>query len=243
MKYLVAWVTLTFVGLLFVWVLFARGTFTGTVHGRVRTPQGESSANVSVTLRSRKGVNVLLTRTDLRGRYRFDGISPGEYLIEAVDVSSTFGALELVTLGAGDEITQDIRLKVRGMLTEIQVTAAGMPQTLREVAKAVDVLDNSEIRQRAEYAIFEAMRNIPGVRVKQSGGPGALTSIQARGMRQYDTALLIDGLRLRDAAGTQGSATSFYENLVVIWIFNLRFTRDGRSDQPFVTYRGWPDVW
>ena len=215
--------------LIFVCTLLTRGALAEVVHGRVYFPEGQNGSNVAITLRSRKSLSVVSVRTDTDGRYRFENITPGEYLLEAVDNSSTFGALVLILLRLDKNITRNIELKVRGMPTEIQVTASGVPQILSEVSKAADVLDSSEIRRRAEYAILEAIRNMPGVRVKQSGGPGALASIETRGLRHYDTSLLIDGLRLRDAAGTQGSATSFYENLVVLDIERIEFVRGSGS--------------
>ena len=48
----------------------------------------------------------------------------------------------------------------------------------------------------------------------ERGGPGSLTSIQIRGLRSQDTVLLVDGVRLRDAAELQGSATSLMQDLV-----------------------------
>ncbi|MBH00063.1 MAG: hypothetical protein CMN58_06945 [Solibacterales bacterium] len=215
--------------LIFACTVLIRGAFAEMVHGRVHFPEGQDGSNVAVTLRSRKGLSVVSTRTDTKGWYRFENMTPGEYLLEANDVSSTFGASVLILLRPDENITRNIELKVRGMPTEIQVTASGIPQILSEVSKAADVLDGNEIRRRAEHTILEAIRNIPGVRVKQSGGPGSLASIETRGLRHYDTSLLIDGLRLRDAAGTQGSATSFYENLVVLDTERIEFVRGSGS--------------
>ena len=209
--------------------LLARGEKPGAVHGRVTAPQGGHAAGVSLTLRPRQGLFALSTRAGAAGVYRFDNVAPGEYLLEAVDDSSTFGAWARLTLRRGEEVKLDIRLKVRGTPTEIQVTASGAPRTLYEVAKAADAIDGGEISRRVEYAVPEAVRGIPGVRVKQSGGPGALTSIETRGLRSYDTALVVDGLRLRDAAGPQGSAASFYENLLIVDSERVEFLRGSGS--------------
>jgi iron complex outermembrane receptor protein len=54
----------------------------------------------------------------------------------------------------------------------------------------------------------------PGVRVQQLGGPGAYTTIQIRGLRVEDTAVLVDGLRLRDASATQADASGLIEDLL-----------------------------
>ena len=57
---------------------------------------------------------------------------------------------------------------------------------------------------------------LPGIRVQSLGGPGSLTTIQTRGLRSHDTAVLIDGMRFRDAASPQGDATGFLSNLTTV---------------------------
>ncbi len=211
------------------WGPWARAASPGSVSGLVTDPREEAAADISMTLRPRNGNRSFSTFTGSRGVYRFANVAPGHYLLEAADGSSTFGASELLTLRPGEEVTRDIRLRVRGTPTEVQVTASGTPRVLYEVAKAAEAVDGAEISRRGEYAIAEAIRNLPGVRVKQSGGPGALMSIQTRGLRNHDTALLIDGLRFRDAAGLEGDATAFYENLLVVDTERVEFLRGSGS--------------
>jgi iron complex outermembrane receptor protein len=54
----------------------------------------------------------------------------------------------------------------------------------------------------------------PSVRVQQLGGPGAFTSVQIRGLRDEDTSVLVDGMRLRDASATQADASGLIEDLL-----------------------------
>ena len=108
-----------------------------------------------------------------------------------------------------------MRLEVAGVSTEVVVTAADAPQTVDEVSKAVTVVGRRELEDRDEATIAEALRTVPGLRVQQLGGPGALTSIKTRGLRSQDTSLLVDGLRFRDPAAAQGDATSFLADFTV----------------------------
>src|SRR5262249_54285709 len=57
--------------------------------------------------------------------------------------------------------------------------------------------------------------DVAGLRVQQLGGPGSTTYFKVRGLRNADTAVLVDGLRLRDAAGTQADASGVLQDLVV----------------------------
>ena len=84
-----------------------------------------------------------------------------------------------------------------------------------EVSKAITVVSEREMEERDEYSIAEALRTVPGLRVQQLGGPGALISIKTRGLRNQDTAVLIDGLRFRDPTSPQGDASGFLSDLVV----------------------------
>ncbi|MGH9962962.1 MAG: TonB-dependent receptor, partial [Pyrinomonadaceae bacterium] len=59
----------------------------------------------------------------------------------------------------------------------------------------------------------EALRGTPGLRVQQQGSPGTLTSLRFRGQRNFDTAILLDGLRIRDSADINGSAFPFITDL------------------------------
>ena len=54
------------------------------------------------------------------------------------------------------------------------------------------------------------------MRIQTLGGPGSFTRIMTRGLRPQDTAITIDGLRFRDAATTQGDATPFLQDLVLL---------------------------
>ena len=115
--------------------------------------------------------------------------------------------------------TLDIALQLSGFRSSVVVTASDTAQTVDEVSKALTVVDRQEIEERDETAIPESLRIVPGLRVQQLGGPGSFTSIKIRGLPSEDTAVLIDGLRFRDAGSTQGDASGFLEDL----------DRDGRQ--------------
>jgi iron complex outermembrane receptor protein len=75
------------------------------------------------------------------------------------------------------------------------------------------VLDNQTIETKREIGLSESLRGVPGVRVQQQGSPGALTSVRLRGQRPWDTAVLLDGLRVRDASDINGSFVPFFPDL------------------------------
>jgi iron complex outermembrane receptor protein len=109
------------------------------------------------------------------------------------------------------------------------ITASDTPQTVDEVSKALTVVGDQEIDERDELAIPEALRVVPGLRVQQLGGPGSLTSIKTRGLPSEDTAVLIDGIRFRDAAAPQGDASGFLEDLIVTNVSRVEVLRGSGS--------------
>src|SRR4030095_106353 len=146
---------------------------------------------------------------------RFEHLYPGDYVLEVSQIGFS-NATHTVQIEKGTPASLDIVLEVGGLNETVMVTSSGTPQTVDEVSKAVSVVGAQEIDQRREISIAEALRTVPGLRAQQYRSPGAFTRIQSRGLRDTDTAILIDGLRLRDASTTQGDATSFIEELFVV---------------------------
>ncbi len=107
-------------------VLLPAGTFTGTlVQSDGVTPVG---ANVEVTL-AEAATPTLITRrerTDDTGRWRFDLVAPGPYVIEAADLAGN-RARAVATAVAGTESNIPLAYLGRGTVTGIVRSGAGQP--------------------------------------------------------------------------------------------------------------------
>jgi vitamin B12 transporter len=200
----------------------------GTMVGRVTDSQGAAMQGATLTLYARATNTRATTVTDAHGAYRFERLPEGDYVVEAT--SAGFGRFSRTfRLERGATGTLDFALEIAGVSETVLVTAVGRPQTVDEVSKALSVVTSEEIERRGEYSLGEALRTVPGLRVQQLGGPGTLMRIQTRGLRDSDTAILVDGLRLRDAASTQGDATSFIEELFTVSSDRLEVLRGSGS--------------
>ncbi len=206
---------------------FTPGLKADSVKGHVLDPDGLAVANAQLQLFDRNGGVRRRAMSDAEGAYAFVNLPGGNYLLdgEAPDAAMT-GSREVVI--RGDE-TVDLELAISSADVEVIVTSSGTPLLLTEVAKAVDVVDSEDMALRDEFALGEALRAVPGVRVRQSGGPGSFTSLQTRGMRTSDTALLIDGLRFRDATGSQGDASAFFQDMTIVDTERIEFLRGSGS--------------
>jgi vitamin B12 transporter len=182
--------------------------------GTVKDPQERPVPNAALTLVSRSGSAESATTSDAAGGYRFRGLAEGNYLVRAEAPGFAPFLADDVHLGEGATETRDIVLKVAGVREEVVVTASSTPQTAAEVSKAMTVIDRADAEARDNSALSDVVDLAPSVRVQQLGGPGAFTTIQIRGLRDEDTAVLVDGLRLRDASATQADASGLIEDLL-----------------------------
>jgi iron complex outermembrane receptor protein len=186
-----------------------------TIQGSITDPQGRAVKGASVRLYARSNNAAILTASGGDGAYRLSA-APGAYLLEAGAPEFGLATIETVRLEAGRETVHNVQLELSSLLTRVVVTASGNAETAEEVSKASDVVDAQQMRDRHEFSLAESLRNVPGLRVQQLGGPGSATSIKIRGLRSYDTSVLIDGLRFRDAASTQSDASAFLQDFVVV---------------------------
>lgn len=207
----------------------AQGRGGTSLKGLVKDPQGAILPNATVTLYAREHTFRVSTYTDSTGTYRFEKLAPGEYLVEAEAEGLASASAQQVVVERGQAATLDLRLELSGVRSTVVVIASDTPQSVDEVSKAVTVVEREEIDERDEAAISEALRTVPGLRVQQLGGPGSFTSIKTRGLRNEDTAVLIDGLRFRDAAAPQGDASGFLEDLIVTNVSRVEVLRGSGS--------------
>jgi outer membrane cobalamin receptor len=185
-----------------------------SLHGNVFDPQHSAVPGAQVTLTSRDNTYRDVATAGAEGEYEFRGVPPGRYLLEAV--AEGFGASQTRTVDfTGGHQQVDLHLPVAALRTQVVVTASGTSQTTDEVSKALTVVDAETVNTRDEWALSDALRDVPGVRVERLGGPAALTSIRTRGLRPEDTALLVDGFRIRDVAAPQGDASGFLSDILM----------------------------
>ena len=187
---------------------------SGSVAGVVTDPSGAAVGRAVVTLFARDNSLRLTTHTNRQGGYRFVSVAPAEYLIEVDARHFAPAAAKAVRVEAGKTSVLDVGIELARVRTKVVVTSSGTARTAEEVSKALDTIDAEQIERRAGFSLAQALRGVAGLRVQQQRGPGSLTTIQIRGLRSQDTAVLVDGLRLRDAADVQGAATPLIQDLM-----------------------------
>jgi vitamin B12 transporter len=100
------------------------------------------------------------------------------------------------------------RTDTTATLQPVVVTATRLPTSSSSVSQPVTVLNGGELRARGVSTVAEALREVPGATVVQSGSYGGITSLFLRGGESRYTKVLIDGTPINAVGGSQ-----FFENL------------------------------
>ena len=86
-------------------------------------------------------------------------------------------------------------------LAPITVTATRLPVEWRDAPAAITVITGQELRARGITRLTDALRDVPGASVVQSGSFGSQSAVFLRGGESDYTKVLIDGVPVNDAGG------------------------------------------
>ena len=201
---------------------------SSSISGRITDEHIASVVGAEVQIRSRAGAQ-LITITDNNGAYVFKNLAADEYLLEVRAKGFAVFTSTEITVNRGQSLTNDVHLQVEAVSENVVVTATGTPQRVDEISKAISTLDEQSIEARRELTLAESLRGIPGLRVQQQGSLGELTTLRLRGQRNFDTAILFDGLRVRDASDINGSAVVIIPDLLATDLDRVEVLRGSGS--------------
>src|SRR4051812_11684607 len=134
-----------------------------------------------------------------------------------------------------------------GRLGTVVVSASKVPRPADALTQAVTVLSGDDLRARGVTRVTDALREVPGAMLVQSGSYGALTSLFLRGGESRYTKVLIDGVPVNAPGGSfdfshlttdnidrieivRGPASVLYGADAVTGIVQI-FTRRGSPDR------------
>ncbi len=195
----------------FLWVGVSAQT-NAIVSGQL-TNDGKIVANTQIRLVSK--TREFTAATDEKGNYRFENIADGDYLLIYGEKRAQ------VKIENGNILIS--------RLAEVVIISSGTIQPISEVSKTVNIIEAEELRNRADFALVETLRTIPGFRVQQLGGFGRTANIKTRGLRNQDTAILIDGIRFRDASSITGDASAFLSDFTLTSVSKIEVLRGSGS--------------
>ncbi|MGA7487215.1 MAG: TonB-dependent receptor plug domain-containing protein, partial [Xanthobacteraceae bacterium] len=80
-----------------------------------------------------------------------------------------------------------------------------IPTPARDIASSVTVITAADIEREQRRTVPDALANVPGLNVVQSGGPGGQTSVFMRGTNSNQVKVLIDGIDASDPSNPNRS--------------------------------------
>lgn len=85
----------------------------------------------------------------------------------------------------------------------IVVSATRIETRVEDSPATIDVVRSGDFEIKQTLRVADALREVPGISVVQSGPPGSLTSVFTRGLRSEHTQVLLDGIPVNQ--GLQGA--------------------------------------
>src|SRR5215469_162601 len=94
-------------------------------------------------------------------------------------------------------------------LPDVAITATRLTQPVSQIGTTVTVIHSQQIQDQKIQQTSDALREVPGVVVTQSGGPGSQTDVSIRGSSTSQVLTLLDGVEVNNG----GSGSFDFANL------------------------------
>ena len=85
------------------------------------------------------------------------------------------------------------------------ISATRVPTPIVEIASSITVVTAADIEARQGRTLADVLKNVPGLNVVQTGGPGGVTSVFIRGTNSNHTKVFIDGVDVSDPSNSTGA--------------------------------------
>lgn len=95
-----------------------------------------------------------------------------------------------------------------------------------ETTSFVEIVSGEEIRERNPHSIVEILNTIPSLSFSSNGGFGQTTGIYLRGLRQINTLIMVDGVRVNDPTNLNGVSL---EHLLPVDIERIEVVKGSQS--------------
>ncbi len=190
------------------WVILAAAFFFlavglaegATLAGKTLDPSGRVVANARVRL-MHDLAPLEETRSDARGHFAFHHLPPGKYLVVANSpgLSGTSGPLRIARRTV--KLTIHLRLRISAVRQQVVVSASLGGALASQLGSSVSVITHRELEDEGVQYLFQALREVPGVVVNETGGPGGVTSVFVRGGSSNYNLVMVDGIPLNEFGG------------------------------------------
>jgi Fe(3+) dicitrate transport protein len=163
----------------------------GIISGVVSDSLGKPADFVNIGLKETRYGTV----TDEKGRYELKAPA-GSYSIQISAVGFRTISRE-VTIISGQRLELNFRLPRKATtLKEVNITAGGTMQDIKDVPGTVNIIDARQIRESGAQSVGQLISRVPGVNYLDEDGRGLKPNIGLRGLdpiRNRNLLVLVDG--------------------------------------------------
>jgi vitamin B12 transporter len=141
---------------------------------------------------------------NLRTRFRVSapGIDLGDAVSKSFSFSVAVAMIGLMPARAAHAAAADA---AAAGADEVVVTATRIPTPESQVASSISIITGDEIEARQLQTLPDVLKDVPGLNVVRSGGPGGQTSVFMRGTNSDHTKVFVDGIDVNDPSSPNAS--------------------------------------
>ncbi|MEW6125879.1 MAG: TonB-dependent receptor [Acidobacteriota bacterium] len=206
--------------LLLTFVTLVNPTFATTITkltGSVKDSRGDAIVDANVVLLTAQQATVASTKTDTQGRFNFDDIPEGNYLliVSAKGFADRREAINTRLSTAEVSVTLEPRIDAE----TVTVTAnTGLVESVENTTQQVNVINEEVIAERAKAVTAQIFTEEAGLHLQRTSP--TVSGVFIRGLVGNKVNAFIDGVRYSNAA-QRGGVSSFFN---LIDVSNLQAT-------------------
>ncbi|MFT4112227.1 TonB-dependent receptor [Silvibacterium sp.] len=169
-----------------------------SVHGTVKDPAGRPLEGIIVAL-LQNGTVITSARTGGDGTFELTSSAHGQFNVLAGGIHFRQVLARTFYGGTFDSVNQDLILEPEWVRESMVTTPTGIPQSQGLASNAVSTIEKSAFTNK--FDLVDALRQVPGFQVVQSGQRGGETSVYVRGGNADSNKVLLDGAPIEDIGG------------------------------------------
>jgi len=166
--------------------------------GQVSTGEGIPLPHFVLTLRGPGGERAIVTGP--QGRYRVEGLAPGEYSLRLDTPGVELEGAGSFSLLAGEQV-RDVVVTPAPIRERVVVSATRHEALTSDIGVSVSALDADEIEARQAPALLDLIHELPGVSVARTGAYGNQGSVFIRGGNSNAARVMVDGVAVNEPGG------------------------------------------
>jgi vitamin B12 transporter len=168
------------------------------VRGTVTDPLGAVVPGAHVALvQGTENAGSAITGPD--GSFEIRSTGSGRFILLSSAATFTPNISQNFYGGRTDLVTRNVTLNVASIVTQVTVTATGIPTPIQQASSAINLIPFSALQERV--GVIDDLRQSPGVNAVQQGQYGGVGSIFVRGGNSDANKVMIDGVTAEDVGG------------------------------------------